>query len=163
MPAILTESGREAVAAAINNQAIHLAWGTGDVSWDASKPTEAVGATTLLAEVGRRKLTQSMFCSPKTDGEIIVSQGRFTASLNNAPTKYLYLRFAYDFTDATGQSIRELGVFVGATVKTGVPAGTDYLTPSQIDQPGRLLVLEYIDKLARTSQIRQQFEFVIQF
>ncbi|EIP9220983.1 hypothetical protein LT875_002429 [Salmonella enterica] len=163
MPAILTESGREAVAAAINNQPIFLAWGTGDVSWDASAPTEAVGTTALLAEVGRRKLTQSMFCSPKTDGEIIVSQGRFTASPNNAPTKYLYLRFAYDFTDATGQSIRELGVFVGTTLKSGLASGTDYVLPAQVDDPGRLLVLEYIDKLTRTSQIRQQFEFVIQF
>ncbi|EAB4417285.1 hypothetical protein D7B12_17800 [Salmonella enterica] len=162
MPAILTESGREAVAAAINNQPIYLAWGTGDVAWDAAKPTEAVNTTALTAEVGRRKLTQSMFCTPKTDGEIIVSLGRFTASPNNAPTKYLYLRFAYDFGDAAGQAIRELGVFVGTTLKPGV-TGTDYVLPAQVDAPGRLLVLEYIDKLTRTAQIRQQFEFVIQF
>lgn len=159
--AILTDSGRAAVATAIKAQAIHLAWGNGSVDWDAVPPTESVSTTKLLAEVGRRKVTQALFCTPDTAGEIIVAQGRFSVSQN--PTKYLYLRFAFDFEDGGVNVIRELGVFMGTIVKNTVPANKDYLEPDDIQDPGQLLSLEYIQKLTRSDQIRQQFEFVIQF
>ncbi|EDY2030049.1 hypothetical protein GTB64_004491 [Salmonella enterica] len=142
------------------NQPIHLAWGSGDVAWDAQRTDPSTGATDLEAEVGRRKVTQTMYCTPKSDGEIIVSQGRFTASV--APTKYLYLRFAYDFTDGAQATIRELGVFVGSQV-SATPASPDYFLPAEVTSKGQLLVLEHIDKLVRSQNIRQQFEFVIQF
>lgn len=159
--AILTDSGRAAVANSIKAQPIHLAWGSGSVDWDVSQPPESIGTSTLLAEVGRRKVTQAMFCSPDPLGEIVVSEGRFTIS--QTPTKFLYLRFAFDFLDAQDATIRELGVFVGTVAKSTTPAGQDYLLPDDIEDPGQLLVLEYIQKLQRSPQIRQQFEFVIQF
>lgn len=159
--AILTDSGRAAVATSIKAQPIHLAWGSGSVDWDVSQPPESITTSTLLAEVGRRKVTQAMFCSPDPLGEIVVSEGRFTIS--EVPTKFLYLRFAFNFLDAQDSTIRELGVFVGTVAKSTTPAGQDYLLPDDIDVPGQLLVLEYIQKLQRSPQIRQQFEFVIQF
>lgn len=159
--AILTDSGRAAVATAIKAQPIYLAWGSGDASWDVTPPTESVDTAALLAEVGRRKVTQSMFCKPDAAGEIIVTEGRFTVS--QTPTKYLYLRFAFDFTDAAGAAIRELAVFTGTVPNPDVPENQDYITPDEIQDPGQLLVLEYIQKLQRSAQIRQQFEFVVQF
>lgn len=159
--AILTDSGRAAVAAAIKAQAVHLAWGSGSTDWDVTPPTENISTTALLAEVGRRKVTQALFCTPSPTGEIVVSEGRFTIS--DTPTKYLYLRFAFDFTDAQDAVIRELGIFVGTVVDPVVPAGQDYIVPAEVDDQGQLLALEYIDKLQRSPQIRQQFEFVVQF
>lgn len=159
--AILTDSGRAAVAQSIKDRPIHLAWGSGSVDWDITQPPESISTSELLAEVGRRKVTQAMFCSPDPLGEIVVSEGRFTIS--QTPTKYLYLRFAFDFLDAQDATIRELGVFVGTVAKSTTPAGQDYLLPEDIESPGQLLVLEYIQKLQRSPQIRQQFEFVIQF
>jgi hypothetical protein len=159
--AILTDSGRAAVATSIKAQPIHLAWGSGSVDWDVSEPPETTGTTALLAEVGRRKVTQAMFCAPDPAGEIVVSEGRFTIS--EAPTKFLYLRFAFDFLDAQDATIRELGVFIGTQAKSSTPAGQDYLLPDDIQDPGQLLVIEYIQKLQRSPQIRQQFEFVVQF
>ncbi len=37
---ILTQSGRAAIAASIKKQSIHLAWGTGDSSWESSHKVE---------------------------------------------------------------------------------------------------------------------------
>ncbi|MGL4459787.1 MAG: hypothetical protein ACRCUB_15630, partial [Plesiomonas shigelloides] len=84
-------------------------------------------------------------------------------SVSQTPTKYLYLRFAFDFTDASDKTIRELAVFVGTTAKSSVPVGQDYLLPSDIEDHGQMLVLEHIQKLVRSPQVRQQFEFVVQF
>ncbi|MDD9335189.1 MAG: hypothetical protein PV347_04025 [Rickettsiaceae bacterium] len=39
---ILTQSGRAAIAASIKEQSIHLAWGTGDTSWESSHQVEKV-------------------------------------------------------------------------------------------------------------------------
>ncbi|HGX3708900.1 TPA: hypothetical protein ACNEJR_003661 [Escherichia coli] len=162
--AILVESGRAAVATAIMNQPIHLAWGEGDPSWDVSKPSEATSTTGLLKELGRLKAVDAYCVVPNNTGggSIVVSGGKFDKSPNNAATKYLYLRFQFDFMDAQFASIRELGVYVGTNVTA---ANKDVYLPNGAGNysGGELLVLEYLDKLVRSSQIRQQFEFVIQF
>lgn len=159
--AILTDSGRAAASTSILAQPIHLAWGNGDVAWDATQAPESQSTSALLAEVGRRKVTQALYCKPDPAGELIVTEGHFTVS--NAPTKYLYLRFAFDFADASDQTIRELAVFIGTVAKSTVSAGQDYLLPADVESQGQLLVLEYIQKLVRSQQVRQQFEFVVQF
>lgn len=159
--AILTDSGRVAVAQSIKERPIHLGWGSGSADWDVTPPIESVATSALLAEVGRRKVTQSLYCVPDPVGEIVVAEGRF--SVSQVPTKYLYLRFAFDFVDAPDAAIRELAVFVGTQAKATVPVGQDYLLPADVEDPGQLLVLEYIQKLQRSPQIRQQFEFVVQF
>ncbi|EFF4796117.1 hypothetical protein IFY47_003345 [Salmonella enterica] len=163
--AILVENGRAAVATAIKGQPIYLAWGTGDQAWDAQsvRPSENPGAIALIAETGRRIVTQAMYCSEKVGGEIVVSNGAFTVSAS--PTKYLYLRFAFDFKDGAQDTIRELGVFVGGTTVDQVASisKNGYFLPSEVTDQGQLLVSEYIDKLVRSEQIKQQFEFVIQF
>lgn len=38
--AILTQSGRAAIASSIKQQAIHLAWGTGDSTWESTHESE---------------------------------------------------------------------------------------------------------------------------
>lgn len=79
---------------------------SGRVAWDTTPVPESIDSTALLAEIGRRKAT----CTPDEAGEIIVPTGRFTESL--VPTKHLYMRFGFDFTDAPNATIRELAVFV---------------------------------------------------
>ncbi len=159
--AILTSSGRAAVAASIRAMPLHLAWGAGLPAWDTVPEPEPVLAIALQSEIGRRELTQSLFCVPDAQGEIIVPSGRFSVSA--VPTNNLYLRFNFDFTDAAASDIREVGVFVGTEVKTGLPAGQKYVTLAELEEVGQLLALERIPKFSRNAAVRQSFEFVITF
>ena len=157
--AILTTSGRTAMAIAIAAQPLHLAWGSGDAAWDATPVAEPVTATALVQEVGRRAVTLTQFCTPDPDGELIVPAGRFAISAT--PTQHLYLRFNFDFTDASASLIREAGVFLGTVLETGLPIGQRYFTPAEIADPGVLLALERFPKITRSPSVRQSFEFVL--
>lgn len=159
--AILTNSGRAAAAMAVKAQPIHMAWGEGNPDWDETPASESATATGLINEYGRRRAVQVLYCLPDAQGELIVPGGRFSVSIE--PTKYLYMRFAFDFTDAPASTIREIAVFIGTIAKASVPVGQDYLIPSDVQDPGMMLALEHIPKLVRSASVRQQFEFVIQF
>jgi hypothetical protein len=160
--AILTNSGRAALAIAVRNQPLHLAWGSGDPAWDTTPVPEPVIATALVAEVGRRGGPQVHYVVQDAAGSISLPSGRWEISV--APTNNLYLRFAYDYTDAETAHIRELGVFLGTVIKPAVLTATPgklYFPPADIQDPGVLLSLQRIPKITRSGQTRQAFEFVL--
>jgi hypothetical protein len=166
--AILTQSGRAAMAAAIAALPIHLAWGTGDPAWDSDPQPESTLDTALINEIGRRTLTLWQFVTPDENGAITVNdvddpaiQQSFAPSPGNAPTNHLYLLFNFDFNDAPAATIREIGVFVSTVTNPELPPGTRYFTPDQIDDPGILLALERIPFFNRQPSVRQTFEQVI--
>lgn len=226
--AILTKSGRAAIAASIKQQPIHLAWGTGDPTWENlytftktfannqiqldhqpvkdvsitkgnttfiagtdysvdsvmgvitrlpngnlennatvaisyiyATPSEPITANALLNEVGRRTADEVLFCVGDEDGDLITPTGRFKAS--STPTNNLFLRFTFDFDNASNQIIRELGVMVGTLTKPDLPAGQRYFAPTDIDESGILLVLEHTVPLIRTAATRETFSFVVTF
>jgi hypothetical protein len=162
MSAILSRDGRVAIAEAIKNSAaIHMAWGNGDVSWGTSPPTPDVTDTALLAEVGRRQATQVSFCVPDSGGSITVPNGIFEISAT--PTSNLYFRFFFEFGDAVGQTIREQAIFLNTVRNVGVSPSLAYLTPAQISNPGRILVLQHSNPILREATTRQLFEFVVTF
>ena len=49
--AILTNSGRVAMAQSVKAQPIHLAWGSGSAAWDTTPVPESITATALLAGI----------------------------------------------------------------------------------------------------------------
>lgn len=159
--AILTNSGRIAMAMSVKAQPIHMAWGSGSAAWDTTPVPESIEATGLLAEVGRRTATYVQYCQPNPSGSIIVPTGRFEETLT--PTKHLYMRFAFDFTDAPAAVIRELAVFVGTQTKPSLPPGQMYFEPADVLNPGTLLLIERIQKFERSAAVRQTFEFVVTF
>lgn len=159
--AILTNSGRVATAVAMKGQEIHLAWGSGSEQWDILAEPENISDTTLVAELGRRKASYVAYCVPDDAGGIEVPNGRFSESAE--PTKYLYMKFSFDFADAPAATIRELGVFIGTKVVDGLPPGQMYFVPSEITDPGMLLLLEHIAHFDRSASVRQTFEFVVTF
>lgn len=162
MAAILTLSGRTAIAEAIKaSAAVHMAWGSGDASWGTSPPSPPANATALLAEIGRRQATEVQFCTPANGGTITVPQGTFNVSAT--PTNNLYFKFFFDFADAVGETIREQAIFLNTVRNTGVSAGLQYLTPAQISSPGRMLVLQRTSPILREVTTRQLFEFVVTF
>lgn len=226
--AILTKSGRAAIAASIKQQPIHLAWGTGDPTWESTHtvtktfasnqigldhkpvkdvsitqadttfiagtdysvdsvmgvitrlpngnlennatvaisytyatPPEPITVNALLNEVGRRTADEVLFCVGDEDGDLITPTGRFKGS--STPTNNLFLRFTFDFDNASNQIIRELGVMVGTITKPDLPLGQRYFAPTDIDESGILLVLEHTVPLIRTAATRETFSFVVTF
>jgi hypothetical protein len=170
--AILTQSGRAAIAAALAERPIHLAWGTGTPDWDAEGEqdgeVETVTATTLVNEIGRRKITSWQFVVPDDEGEIIVNdpadptdKQKFSPSPENAPTNHLFLSFKFDFDDAPAATIREIGVFTDTITDPDLPPGQMYFEPADIVDPGILLAVEHTPFFNRQPAIRNTFELVI--
>lgn len=159
--AILTNSGRVAMAESVMVRPIHLAWGSGDPDWDTTPVPENIGDYALVNEVGRRLVSVVRYCTPDANGEIVVPTGRFSESA--VPTKHLYMRFNFDFFDAPTASIREVGVFIGTQTDPDLPPGQMYFEPTDIVSPGTLLVIERTDKFDRSASVRQSFEFVVTF
>lgn len=155
---ILTYSGRVAIAKAIANESIFLAWGVGDPSWDDTPVVEDIAADSLYAEIGRRRASVVGYCLPDEAGEIVTTDGRFAQSVD--PTRYLFFRFAFDYADAADANIRELGVFLGTEVNPELPPGQMYYTPSQLTATGTLLLLEHITKYPRSQSSRIVYEQV---
>lgn len=161
MPAILVDSARVAMAEAIMSRTIHLAWGSGDPSWDVTPVPDSTSETQLVAEIGRRTVTSAQYCYEDPVGSIQVPTGTFSPSLT--ATSSIYLRFNFDFSDSPLATIRELGVFSGTVTNPSLPSGQMYFLPSDVASPGRLLVAERITAFTRSANVRQAFEFVISF
>lgn len=159
--AILTESGRIAVAQYISDQPIHMAWGNGSASWDATPVLPNVDDVALVAEIGRLRATTIQFAVPSATGSIDLPEGKF--NISPTATKYLLLNFEFAYSHAVGQDIREMAVFVGSTLKAGVPPDTAYLLPAQLASVGRMMVVERVAKFTRQANTKQKFTYVIQF
>lgn len=227
--AILTTSGRAALAAAIKQRPLHLALGEGDASWDtthdvtgtfdaqnkletghahisdvtvksgetvyamgadysvnastgtiiraangaipelaevsvnllAGHPPEDTGMTALLREVGRRVVDEVHFVAPHPEGEVVVPTGRYSISVN--PTNHLFVRVRFDFEDAATSTIREQAVFVDTVTDAELPMGQKYFVPTQVEDPGILLILQHSVPIVRQPSTRETFEFVVTF
>ncbi len=159
--AILTKSGREAMAKAVGKQPIFMGWGKGGPEWNKAMPSESVNATGLIDAVGYRRASEIKFCKPDQKGAIIIPSGRFAVS--EATTNHLYLKFVFDFDDAKGKTIQEIGVFIATKAKEGLPEGQFYFLPDQIENKGDLLLLEHRKPLHREIGVRETFEFVVSF
>ncbi len=229
--AILTASGRAALAAAIKQQTLHLALGEGDPLWDTTKaistpfdeagvielgvthladirvtslddqteylldvdysanaregvirrlpasaipeggdvtvhfkilhPPESIGQTALLREVGRRVVDEVHFVTANPEGEIVVPTGRYRLSVD--PTNHLFIRVRFDFEDAATSVVREQGLFVATQTDPELPIGQKFFVPSQVVEPGILLVLQNSVPIVRQPSTRETFEFVVTF
>jgi hypothetical protein len=161
MAAVLTTSGRIAIATAIKARTAHLAWGSGSAGWGNTPPDPPGNSTALVAEIARRKANQVEYCVANNNGSIVVPEGKFNISAT--PTNNLYFKFQFDFADAVGSTIREMAIFLDTVLAAGVPEGQFYLLPAQVAQPGTMLVIERRAPIVRAATTRQLFEFVVTF
>ncbi|WDE04669.1 hypothetical protein SG34_025620 [Thalassomonas viridans] len=159
--AILTQSGRIALAEFVASQPIFIGWGRGDVSWGDNPPAEQITSTALLDALGYRKASRVKFCQPDSEGGIEVPTGKF--SLVESPTNHIYLEFNFDFDNALGETLREVGVMVDSQPKAGLPDGQYYFTPDELESTGSLMLLEHRKPLFRDQGVRETFEFVLSF
>ena len=172
-------SGRAALARAIKDQSVMLAWGAGDPAWDAIQwddpqvvlpPTDNISQ--LVNELGRRKPTIIGFCTPDEQGPIsipideegmgeggVVEVTRYP--LSETPTGFLYLRQDYDYEDAARATIREMGVYTFVHPKETCPAGQQYFVPGDLDDSGMLFSYHVLRvPILRSASQRQSLEMV---
>jgi len=157
--AILVDLGRVAMAEAIKVLPLFMAWGNGDVGWDTVPQVENISDISLVAEVGRRSASFVEFCTPDPAGSIVVHSGIYAPSVT--PTNSLHIVFNFDFSDGLNETIREVGVFIGTTIKPGTPG--NYFLPADILDAGSLMLSEHVQAFARSNSVRQTFEFVVNF
>lgn len=171
--ATLTQTGRAAIALAISSRPLHLAWGTGDAAWDADGASlpSLVLATALVNEVGRRTPTSIGFVTPDEAGDIVipvsvgaegaVQEARYRL-VTDGPTPFLYVRTAYNYSEASNAVIREMGLFMDTEFVAGLPEGQRYFAPSDIKSSGLLLAAQIITPaINRSPSVRQTVEFVL--
>lgn len=139
----------------------YLALGSGDVAWGNTPPSPSVNSTALVAEFCRRKANLVSFCQPDSNGSISLPEGKF--STTNTPTNFVYYRINFEFEDAIGSTIRELGMFADTVPVAGTPPGQYLLTPSEVATAGRLLAVARRPPLLREVTIRELFELVVTF
>lgn len=172
--ATLTHQGRAAIAKAISEQPLHLAWGSGDAAWDAAgaELPSLVDATALINEVGRRTPATIGFVEPDESGGIVipvsagaegaVQEARYRLVTNGQPTPFLYVLTNYNYADASNVVIREMGLFMDTEFVPGLPEGQRYFTPAEIANPGLLLAAQIIlPPINRSPSVRQTVEFVL--
>lgn len=170
--ATLTDTGRAAMALAVKNMGLSFAWGSGSENWTESDMAESLRSEkTLHHELGRRLPNQVAFVLPDADGEITLPVGRNPDEtveqaryrIVDAPSNYLYMRVAFDFAEASAETIREVGVFSGAKPKAECPPGQRYFKPEELADPGLILSIQRLDPaIERSPAVRQSFEFVLQ-
>lgn len=160
--AILPKSGRAAIAKAVKDQQIFVAWGEGIPSWGTTPPAEDENQTDLHAEIGRRKATEAYFVVPDVNGDIeIAGSGVFSRSAN--PTQYLLIVAKFMFAEGADETVREIGGFIGTVVDPTLPPGQQYFTPDQVDDKGQLLFVENRSQIIRSQSTREQFETLVIF
>jgi len=111
--------------------------------------------------VGRRVVDEVHFVTADPEGEIVVPTGRYRLSVD--PTNHLFIRVRFDFEDAATSVVREQGLFVGCATDPALPIGQKFFVPSQITDPGILLVLQNSVPIVRQPSTRETFEFVVTF
>ena len=170
--ATLTKMGRAAIAKAILDRSLYLAWGSGLEEWEGEGVAlpSLVDATSLYTEVGRRIVTTKGFVEPDSQGGIVVPVGtnpdgtveEARYSQVTGPTPYIYVRVNFDFADAASSIIREMGIFMDTVTDTSLPVGQLYFTPDQITESGMLLAAQIITpSINRSPAVRQSVEFVL--
>lgn len=155
--ATLTDSGRSLLAAHLQKQPLYLGWGLGSESM----PAESREALGLIHPMGLRLFDTVAFCVADKKGDWVTPQGNFTPS--ELPTATLYLSCRFDFSDAVGEVIQEIGVFVGSEMVPDLPLGQRYFNRDQVHSFGTLLLIEHLTPLKRLSTTRELFNFVLQF
>jgi hypothetical protein len=157
--AILTLSGRAAVAALIKAGPLYLAWGTGSAAWDTTPVAPVASDSALVAELGRRLVETISFCTADAAGAIVFPDGA-KYSATGTPTGYLYIRVTFDYADAPTGTIRETALYQGTVPAPGHGADK-YLAVANVQAAGLLMTLDRIPKIARSSSNREIFEFVL--
>ncbi|MDA8449849.1 hypothetical protein M4R23_09145 [Acidovorax sp. GBBC 3332] len=162
MAAVLQQSGRIFLATAVAAPPLYLAWGRGLPAWDTKAEPEPTNATRLVDEIGRRLITSVSYVVPDENGAIeLPDKKRYTVSVTQ--TKWLHVSWTFAYEDAAGETVREIGVFIGGTLVAGLPAGQRYFTAAQVVEPGYCYCVEHVQAFKRGAGVRPVQQYVLPF
>lgn len=133
---------------------------TSEDPWTNVPPAAKVSHTKLYNEVGRRRAITKKYVKPDPNGDIDTPKGRWSES--SIPTRYVYIQVGYALTDASDQTLYQLGAFIG-TVGSAGNENANYLLPNQIADAGTLFALSNVSPIYRNSSTREIRELVITF
>jgi len=158
---ILSETGHIEIAKLFKGKNYFLAWGTNpNGDWGKNPDPVNTSHTQLLNEIGRRKILVQEFVTPSPTGEIETTIGYF--AISKTPTKYVYFRCNFSFTDAPDSNIAQFGLF-SDTVPKDEFKELNYLTPAQIQDKGNLLALENCATIYRSESVKEVHEMILTF
>lgn len=159
---ILVEAGHVKLAVEMFDEDFRLGWGSlpqGDGWADAPLP-EDLNSTQLILEVGRIVSQVKEYVVPDNLGVIVIDGINW--SISPTPTKFVYLKFVFEQTHNSNDSIYQLGIFTNTVPAVGFEAD-DYIQPAGMDDVGELVLLENQPVTFRNSATREIFEYVITF
>ena len=158
--AIITIPGRAGIARSLKNSTLFIAWGQGDEAWTGGeKHIEDPTRTELFREVGRRTVDDVQFVVGDDQGALVTPTGRW--NISGKPTNNLYITTEFDFADGNGYTIREFGLFLNTITNEELPKGQKYFLPTEVEDPGELLMLENSVPIIRTGDTRYKCSFVL--
>lgn len=159
---ILVEAGHVKLAEEMFDEDFRLGWGSlpqGDGWADAPLP-EDLFSSQLILEVGRIVSQIKEYVIPDNEGVLLIDGINW--SISTTPTKFVYLKFVFEQAMNSSDSIYQLGIFTN-TIPTSGSEAEDYLQPANIDDVGKLILLENQPVTFRNSATREIFEYVITF
>ncbi|ASV87311.1 hypothetical protein CES85_1647 [Ochrobactrum quorumnocens] len=169
--AVFTQDGRVALAKALYDMTLFLAVGEGLPEWDDQpRPTtpeeqaaqDAVWSvlSNLENPVGVTRTRDKYFVVPDPDGDIVMADGaKFSQSTE--PTGFVFLRFQLDLDDASNNTLRETGMFVGTKLAEGVPGGKMFIPVADVVDLGKMIEVDRFSPIIRDGSIGQTFTFIM--
>lgn len=159
---LFNRSYNVAIAEAIKNQDLYLGWGgkADGLIWENEPPNIDANLTVLPNEICRRKIIKKSFLVEDPNGTI--SAGNKKWSKSDTPTKNLLLDVTSSPDDVPTATIYSIGVYVGTKIKS-TSSRVDFLLPEDLENPGSLLVSQYVVPIIRNSATSESRQIVICF
>lgn len=169
--AVFTQDGRVALAKALYDMTLFLAVGEGLSEWDdqprPTTPEEQAAQdaawsvlSNLESPVGVTRTRDKYFVVPDADGDIVMADGaKFSQSTE--PTGFVFLRFQLDLDDASSNTLRETGIFVGTKLDEGVPGGQMFIPVADVVDLGKMIEVDRFSPIIRDGSIGQTFTFIM--
>lgn len=161
---VFVAGSRIAFARYLMQAPLFVAVGSGDAAWDGlPEPTPEEEAQQLAALsqesaltncIGVTRVRARSYMKADPNGDIILSDGS-AWSVSSAETNTIRLEAKLDIGDATGDSVRETGVYLDTKISESVPAGQMFIPLADVTNLGTLLQLHRFPPIVRDGTISQ--------
>ncbi|PRA87918.1 hypothetical protein CQ054_05835 [Ochrobactrum sp. MYb29] len=161
---VFVEGARIVFAQYLMQQPLFFAVGSGDPAWDSlpdptpdeenQRLSELAKENALESCIGVTRVRARSFMKADPNGEIVLSDGS-RWSVSSTATNTLRLEGRLDIADATGNSIRETGVYLDTQLSEAVPSGQMFIPIGDVVSLGTLIQLHRFPPIVRDGTISQ--------